>query len=455
MSANSHCYLSRLSIKTLSALLICSVLFTKAYANSHSKHEESGITSSKTDQQTNTKDEIELHEETLTQDIDHPNENAEHAILKDNILAKKEKTKGLDLLEKAKMFREMRDYKVAEKLYLEALNFSMTPSNRKVLLLELGKMYDEIGISSKLALVYEKYLEKYPKDSARPQILIRLGRLYREMGAYDMAIKRFYDVLNSSLKISDKELPLFKHLTLKAQLEIADTYFITKEYDKAIKLFKRLQLLDITDEERQRVDFKLSYAYFYIKDNQEVIRLLNKFLSDYPDSTLSPESHFLLANAYEQMNHADQAIKEAFNLIRHKDIQSSNKGLWYYWAKKTANHLANNFYEQEDYISALKIYQAMVSFASSADWQAPIVYQIGRCFERLQKFDKAKQAYEILISGEEWKDQVITETESLKSFKQSAQWRLENIQWLQKNQNDIQSILQEGKVSPANNAEKT
>lgn len=391
----------------------------------------------------------EEHEEVSAKDVVHAldGKNEAEPELRADILDENTKKKGPELLERAQFANKMKNYKAAEKFYMEALTYGLTVTQRKTLLLELGKMYDDMGESSKLAIVYEKFLEKYPNDSARPQILIRLGRLYRDMGGFNIAINRFYEVLNSSLKITEKDLPVYKHLTLKAQLEIADTYFIKKDNENAIKLFRRLLQQELSDDERLRVEFKLAYACYNTKQYEDTIKLLDKLLKENPNSTLAPESHYLLASTYDQLNRTDKAIEETFKLIRHEDAKNPDEGLWQFWKKKTANHLANNFYDQQEYISALKIYQAMVNFSKEPEWQWPVVYQIGRCFERLQRFGRAKQAYEIIVKEEEWKDLDFTMTETLQSIKETAQWRLQHIQWLQKTKSDVQELLNQPQKS--------
>lgn len=117
-----------------------------------------------------------------------------------------------------------------------------------------------------------------------------------------MAIERFYNVINISLAINSDQMKLYQYLTMKAQLEIGDTYFVTGDYEKAIKLFSRLELLDLRQKERERIKFKMAYAHYYLENYPAVMNELEVFLSEYHNSPLAAEAHFILANTYKSLN---------------------------------------------------------------------------------------------------------------------------------------------------------
>lgn len=351
-------------------------------------------------------------------------------------------SRGESLINQARVALKIQDVQKAEELFLKALNFKITDTQRRDILLELGIVYEKMNLSSKLAIVYERFLKSYPDDPVRPQIYIRLGRLYRDIGAYDQAIARFYNVLNISLNINTEQMTLYRYLTLKAQLEIADTYFIIGDYEKSIKLFSRLEQLDLNQEERERLKFKTAYSFYYLENYPSVMKELEGFLNQYPNSKLAPEAHFILANTYKILNRNNDAVKEVMELIRYDKMQTPElKATWLYWKRKAANDLANDFYEKKDFMSALKIYQAMTPISSTPEWQWPIIYQIGLCFERLQMYPKAKEAYTLIINNTEWKDKKFEMTDALKDIKETAAWRLEHLNWVNDTEAQVNSLI--------------
>jgi len=352
------------------------------------------------------------------------------------------KNKGESLINQARLALKTQELTTAEELLLESLKYKLTDEQKRDVLLELALLYERMGVTSKMAMVYERFLKTFPSDANRPQIYIRLGRLYREMGAYDMAIDRFYNVINMSLGIDSDQMKLYQYLTMKAQLEIADTYFVTGDYEKAIKLFSRLQLMDLSQKERERVKFKTAYAHYFLENYPAVMNELEVFLSEYPNSPLAAEAHFILANTYKALNRTGSAIKEVMVLLRYDEMSNEeDKATWMYWKKRTANQLANDFYEQGDYMSALKIYQAMAPLNADPEWQWPIIYQIGLCFEKLRMLPKAEQAYSLIADKSQWKNTNFKMTETLKAIYETAAWRLEHLRWQLKTETQLETII--------------
>ncbi|MDE0820781.1 MAG: hypothetical protein OSA95_06650, partial [Opitutales bacterium] len=165
------------------------------------------------------------------------------------------------------------------------------------------------------------------------------------------------------------------------------------------------------------------------------------FYEVYPDNLHAPECHYLLAMIYKRLGtleSKDKAHKQVVMLldkankgVRAKKISLKDaKGLpvsegvkpwesksaeyiwseedeswkdnkdepaaplvlaeisghidqWIRWQKKAGNQLANEHFEEGETLNAIEIYQKMIILDSTPKWQAPIVYQLGLCFERL------------------------------------------------------------------------
>ncbi len=311
----------------------------------------------------------------------------------------------------------------------------------------MAETYSVVGNTSKTAVVYEKFVETYPRDPELPDIFIKLGILYRDVGAIKLALSKFYSVLNLSLNIPQERMKNYVHLSMKAQLEIAETFFQYGDYKEAAKLFSRLSLFDLSQKDQELVHFKSAYTQYLMENYPIVVAALKKFIENYPDSHLVAESHFLLSNSFKRLNRPREAVEEALNLLRNNLItREGGEKLWFYWKKRTGNQLANEFFEQSDFLSALKIYQAMAPLSSDPEWQWPIIFQIGLCFERLRMLPKAREAYRILIDREEWKDREIVLNENLKSIQEMAAWRIGHIDWLSQTESGISSLLATSKA---------
>src|SRR5690606_32003679 len=134
-------------------------------------------------------------------------------------------------------------------------------------------------------------------------------------------------------------------------------------------------------------------------------------------------AHFLLANAHKRLGQQNQALAETLALLQYQEANVEDPLMWAYWKKRTGNQLANEFYEQGDFASALRIYQAMAVLSPDPEWQWPVVYQIGLCFERLRMVPKSIEAYQLIVNGSaEATRDGRTLPPNLKDLRQQAQW---------------------------------
>lgn len=346
------------------------------------------------------------------------------------------------LLHKARIAVRAHQDEYAEHAYAEALRYKMSETLRKEILLEMAAFYSNHETYSKAAGIYEKYIEAYPQDHLLPQILLELGKIYRKIEAYDMAISRFYRIINTSLSISSDQVPFYQELTREAQFEIAETFFGNGKYYEALQFYVRLKRRELPLGEKELIDFRSIYCEYNLGQLDAVLKDLHVFLDTYPESDLIPEVYFLLSHTYRRLNKAQKAVeyvKKLLNESREKNDKSHE--VWAYWQRTTANQIANKFYEQKDFMNALKVYQAMASLDISPNWQWPIVYQIGLCFEQLGMYPKAKEAYRLIISEDEWKSTPFTKTNYLSSIQEMATWRLKHLEWLNDSDARLQKLL--------------
>ncbi|MFA5257667.1 MAG: tetratricopeptide repeat protein [Opitutales bacterium] len=334
------------------------------------------------------------------------------------------------------------DIQAAESHYLELLNMTMPDEQRKKTLLDLAQLYRKYNVKPKEAAVYERMIEVYPQDPMVPEIYMRLGFLYRDIGAFKTALARFYSVLNASLSVNRTEMDTYKLLSLKAQIEIADTYYTMGDYEQAAKFYLRLKRLDMSKADRVKVDFKFAYTQYLLKDYTSAISGFQGFIRSYPEDFMIAEAHFVLASAYKQINQPRAALTEVLNLLQYQEARKEDLAMWAYWKKRTGNQLGNEFYEQGDYQSALRIYQAMAPLSEDPGWLWPVVYQMGLCFERLHLTTKALDSYALIIKGADaaTKNGSVIPA-SIADIVEQARWRSQHLGWEAETDREIQQIM--------------
>lgn len=292
-----------------------------------------------------------------------------------------------------------------------------------------------------------------------PESHIRLGKIYRTLGAYRMALNKFYDAINATLTLPKSNAfelaERRKGKTLerrrdsesnRAMYEIAETFMDSEDYDNAIKFFDRLRRLeDLEDTDRAVVRFKQGLAHYRrasenLRKQENINRLppeqraqqeldfdqtpradfarvkevLRGYGTLFPQSPYVPESHYLLALTYEQLNQDEDSIAELLlllkeadfnpeliadleqgNAVRDRDLAaiSKMKAIWAFWKKKTGNYLANKFFEESEFFNAYRIYSALQDIDPSPSWQIPVLYQIALCQEKLGNYVQAMETY--------------------------------------------------------------
>ncbi len=314
---------------------------------------------------------------------------------------------------------------------------------KRRVLMTLADIYEKQESPSRLIGVYEKFIESFTNDKDLPTIYLKLGIMYREIGASKLALAKFYNVLNVALNVPVYEIKDYQQVSHRAQLEIAETFFEMGAYDQATRFYNRLLRLDLQDSDYERVMFKNAYTTYLNENYPEAIVSLRSFLNRYPSSELSPESRYLLSDSYSRLNDPKAAMKETLQLLESESKNASaNPAVWQYWQQRTGNQLANQFYNESNFMDALIIYQAMHNLSEDPHWKWPILYQIGLCFEKLGMKPKAIEAYQSLNSATESLPEDIELDATLSSIKEMAVWRLERLELDLDMEFDLQKILQ-------------
>ena len=154
------------------------------------------------------------------------------------------------------------------------------------------------------------------------------------------------------------------------------------------------------------------------------------------------EAHFVLASAFKQISQPQAALNEVLSLLQYQEARKEDAETWSYWKRRTGNQLGNEFYEQGDFDSALKIYQAMARLSDDPNWLWPSLYQMGLCFERLRLTVKAVDAYDLIINGADTvQKNGVKLPETLADIVEQVKWRRDHLNWQSDTQDQLQQIM--------------
>ncbi len=322
------------------------------------------------------------------------------------------------------------DVEFAESYFAAALGVPSEVPEKELVLSKMGELYRKSGMFPKSAAIYERLATEFPETRRLPEVYMELGDIYREMGAQELAISRYYQVLNATLNVSFDQLEKYRQVSLDAKLAIAETHKEREEYQESYRLYEALFRLELKPVERLRVHYRMCYLLYELANYQRAVTHLKHFLEEYPESPHNPELRYLLAKSYEHLNRKPEALREVVNILQSQiNMEPGYVSDADYWKRRTGNELANEFYENGDFRSALTIYQALARYSSAPAWRWPAIHQIGLCFERLGLPEQAKLAYEEIIEPEDGQVADASLGESLLSLREMAEWRLEHLNW--------------------------
>jgi len=338
---------------------------------------------------------------------------------------------GRGLLNLGASLTDRGDFGAAEIAYWQILNNRAYAKKEQCdALFGLGRMYRKQGVFTKASAVYEKFLKLYPDDPRVPDALLELGRSQRAMGAYKNAINRFYNVINSTLKLPPESYEHYQLLAKTAQFEIAETHFETGNFVEAAKFFDRLRLLELAPEDRARAHFKSACALLKGGEAEKAASIFTQFIEQWPQDVNVPEARYLLALTLRQLGRAEEALTITLTLLRteHSTAGADPKN-WAYWQRRTGNQLANDFFQNGDTLSAVAIYDGLTHLSDNPSWRLPIIYQKGLCYERLRQTDRASQAYRDIVETVARSGGKEPITSELTDLARMAEWRIGQLDW--------------------------
>lgn len=317
----------------------------------------------------------------------------------------------------------------AEKILVALLATTAPAAIHRTALLELALLAEEARQFAKAQQILAQFHKQFPDDPAGPEVLLRQGLAYRELGANVMALSKFYAVMSTALNLKLEGFERYQRVVLRAQTEIAETYFLQGKLEEAADFFTRLLQLEDPDLDKQHVRFKLILALSYLARHTDVAIQARTFIERHPQAGEMPEVRFLLADALKKLGRTREAMQEVMTLLGSQQGTAANQPEnWIYWQQRTGNDIANQLYTEGDHLNALQIYQSLAGLSEAPAWQLPVLYQVGLVYERLLQPQLAAEAYgKITARAKDFGTN--TPAPSLVAVMDMARWRKDRLQW--------------------------
>lgn len=302
------------------------------------------------------------------------------------------------------------------------------PDLRRAALLELAVLAVEQQEPQKAQKLYAQFLREFPDDECLPEICLRQGLLYRQMGAPGMAEAKFYAVISCALTFKKGHLDYYRRLVLQAQTEIADTAYAEGKYQEAADFYTRLLRQEAPELNRPRIHYRIVHSLSALGRHSQTVNRADEFLTSHPGSAEEPEVRFLQATALQHLGRNQEALTQVLRLLQsQKAAAPARPGHWAQWQQRAGNAIANQMYQEGDYLNALTLYKALADLNPAPAWQIPAQYQAALIQERLQQPATALETYRSIVTRAA---NLGAETPpALRTVIDMARWRLEFLQW--------------------------
>jgi len=316
----------------------------------------------------------------------------------------------------------------AEPVLLELLGETVPEPIRQTALFELGAVVRMENDLPRAESICAQFLDRWSNDPRVPEVLLRQGQIFRQMGLDNLALAKFYAVMTAALQLKSDRPDYYPALVLNAQMEIAETHYRMGRFGDAADFYSRLIQQADPALDRRQAQFRLIRSLEAVSRHEEVTSQARDFLSRFPDAVEQPEVRFYLAQSLKSLGENNDALQQVLLLLQEEKTKTRNHPeTWAYWQQRAGNEIANQLYQEGDYLRALEIYINLAQLNPTATWQLPVKYQIGLTYERLEQPQKAAEVYDAILKLEP--ELSTNSTPAQQAVFDMARWRAHFIAW--------------------------
>jgi tetratricopeptide (TPR) repeat protein len=263
------------------------------------------------------------------------------------------------------------------------------------------------------------------------------------MGLNGLALGKFYSVMTAALALKSDQLDFYETLVLEAQMEIAETHYLMGHYSDAAEYYMRLLKRSDTGLNRPLAQFRLVRSLAATTNKVEAVGQAQDFITHYANDPEAPEVRYYLAQSLKAIGQNSEALRQVLIFLQQeKSATKDHPEIWSYWQQRVGNEIANELYNEGDYVESLQIYQSLARLDSSPVWQIPVNYQIGITYERLLQTQKALESYNQILNLEGTLGS--NASPNLQTVFDMSRWRTNFLSWQNKVETLNRSMIMPG-----------
>lgn len=274
----------------------------------------------------------------------------------------------------------LNDYKLAIDRYTNAVGKDEALTSQTI----YGKAYSYFNSGDYENAVYQflDFTKKYPKDTRFTDAKLRLADSYFGSKNYSAASKVYQELFSSDSRLS---------IDPNIRYQYAQTLYKSGKTDEAITEFKTIQEKFPNSEYAEVSLFTIGWIYFQKRDYQKSIGQYNVVLSKYPKTKLEPIIYCSIGDAQFNLEKYDSAIVNYEKVLSQfpssQYVFDAANGIQYCYVAKGNPERAVNFLGE------------FVSKNPSLSYADQLLFKKGEIYYSLSQYDKAKTEYKNFTSA--------------------------------------------------------
>jgi len=273
----------------------------------------------------------------------------------------------------------------------------------KALQLEIDLLAEKEGTQKAAAELSAKLEADVPRQFEE-ELRLKLIDYYFLLEQYDLAYRKLSEMMQKFDNSS--QLDFYIILKTESQLKLKKFEEILAEVKDFKKVFKESEL-------KENYELNIARAEYYLKNYGDATNKINEILTISKNDSVVYESKFLQAKIMEDNGKFNSAV------VSYKEFLNSK------YAKKDflIFNIGNIYFEKfENYRTAIKFYQQIVTQFSKSKYQIPSIYRTALCYEKLENYEEAINELSQIdleeVENEEMIEKISLKSEYLLKFKQ-------------------------------------
>lgn len=242
--------------------------------------------------------------------------------------------------------------------------------------------YFNLGDYENAAYQFSDYIKKNPKNKRLSDAKLRLADSYFGSKNYSAASKVYQELFSADAKLSTDPY---------ARYQYAQALYKSGKTDEAINEFRSIQEKFPNSEYAEVSLYTIGWIHFQKKEYSQAIEQYNNVIAKYPKTKLEPIIYYSIGDANFNMENYDKAIDNYEKVI--SQFPSSQ------YVFDAVTGIQYSYVAKGDPEKAVSFLDEFVSKNPSLIYTDQLMFKKGEIYYSLRQYDKAKKEYQSFTSA--------------------------------------------------------